>query len=128
MQQVRTTKYSTAVTHALQSLGHATNAEIIALIRREYPEVSETTIHRVTARMAEHGDIAFAPRDDHGAIRYDNNITAHDHFICTGCGGLRDIDVAEEIMPTIVSALGGCDVSGRLEIKGRCSTCRKKEN
>lgn len=123
MLATRTTKYTTAVIDTLSSLGHATNAEILEVLHKTYPDVSPTTIHRVTARLKELGKIAEAPADASGSMRYDANSKPHDHFICTGCGRMRDIDVADKLTPTISEALGGCKITGRLVMQGLCESC-----
>jgi len=125
MKTTRDTKYSKEVLAAIQKLGHATNAELHSILLATYPEVSATTIHRSSARLLERGLVAAAPADMQGAMRYDADITAHDHFICTKCGGIRDIDIAGDFIPKISKALGGCKVTGRLVINGSCESCLK---
>ena len=127
MPEQRASKYKTAVLEILQKHGHATNAELAKIMRVSYPNVNNTTVHRVTARLLDIGLIAQAPSNFDGSFRYDINTFAHDHFVCEGCGGLRDIDVAETLIPKIETALGGCKITGRLVIQGKCEMCNKKE-
>lgn len=122
----RDTKYSKELLTVISKLGHATNAELLVKINDVYPELSATTVHRASARLAERGKLGIAPSDMHGSMRYDANTEPHDHFVCTNCGGIRDIIVAESIIPTISSALGGCKITGRLLIQGSCETCLTK--
>lgn len=122
----RTTPQIKAVTEALQKLGHATNAQVLHLLKQEYPTLSPTTVHRITARLLERGALASAPADEQGAMRYDYNTNPHDHFICTNCGGMRDLDVSEALIPKISEALGGCSITGRLVIRGSCDVCMHK--
>ncbi len=126
MQAVRETKYTQAIIDVLAELGHGTNSDIATKLRESYPDVSDTTVHRATTRLAERGQISVGPRDIDGSLRYDANTEPHDHFICTGCRGIRDIDIAKEIMPIVQEALGGCGVDGRLEIKGLCIHCNER--
>jgi Fur family peroxide stress response transcriptional regulator len=123
----RETRYSKQITTLIAKLGHATNAEILKDLRSIYPDISATTVHRSSARLADRGVIALAPPDIHGSMRYDANIEPHDHFVCTNCGGIRDIDVAEKLTPEISKALGGCKITGRLLIHGSCETCLSKK-
>lgn len=46
----RQTKYSDAVLEALAVYRHATNGQILDFVKQLYPEVSVTTVHRITAR------------------------------------------------------------------------------
>jgi Fur family peroxide stress response transcriptional regulator len=129
MQATRSTKYTTEVKSIIKEYNHATNNQILKELRQTYPEVTATTVHRITARMAERGEISEAPLNMHGSLRYDSNTSDHDHFLCQSCGGIRDIDVASSVIPEISEALGGCKITGRLVINGSCETClvKKKE-
>jgi Fe2+ or Zn2+ uptake regulation protein len=122
----RETKYTKEIPIIVSKLGHASNADLLYELQKLFPDVSATTVHRSTARLAERGILGIAPSDSQGSMRYDANILPHDHFVCTNCGGIRDIVVAENIIPTISKALGGCKITGRLLIQGSCETCLKK--
>jgi Fur family transcriptional regulator, peroxide stress response regulator len=126
----RDTKYTHEIIKMIDSLGHVTNAKLLSELQKIYPDVSATTVHRSTSRLAERGLIAVAPPDNQGSMRYDANTNAHDHFVCNHCGGIRDLEVAETLIPTISKALGGCRITGRLLIQGSCETCinKQKEN
>lgn len=109
----------------MPALGHATNADLLKHVRLQFPEVSATTIHRATARLAERGSINVAPPTKDGSIRYDANIQPHDHFMCESCGLLRDADIKEFVAPTLEQHIGDCRISGRLTISGICKNCTK---
>lgn len=119
----RQTKYSKAVSEFLETKGHATNLQIQESLHKIYPELSATTVHRVTARLLEQNKLASAPPTSDGSMRYDHKTKPHDHFICTNCGGIRDIDVADKLIPLVSDALGGCKITGNLLIHGSCETC-----
>lgn len=123
----RNTKYSTAIADQLTKLQHATNAELLHALRQEFPELSATTVHRATARLAERGVIGTAPATQDGSMRYDANTSPHDHFVCLGCSTMRDLDVATELIPKIEESLGGCKISGRLLVSGTCKRCLENE-
>ena len=122
--QVRQSKYCTAILAEITRLGHATNAELLSAMRHYYPNVSATTVHRATTRLASRGEIGFAPSDTSGAMRYDAQVTPHDHFQCTQCGRLRDIDIVEHIRPMLQAAASDCIPTGRLTISGSCKKCK----
>lgn len=122
-QQSRDTKYSKEIISVMARLNHATNLEILRELQKTYPELSATTVHRSTSRLAERAKLNEAPPDNHGSMRFDANLKVHDHFVCTHCGGIRDIEVAEDLIPTISKALGGCKITGNLLIHGSCETC-----
>lgn len=121
--QCRQTKYRQAIITALESLGHATNTDLATIIRQSHPNVSDTTIHRATARLAGRGTISLAPPAPGNIIRYDANIKSHDHFQCSICGQLKDADFKDKIIPIIEPLITDCRISGRLTINGICKKC-----
>ena len=121
----RQTKYCNAIKNILVIKGHATNNELLRELRKAFPELSATTVHRATARLASRGEIASAPAAKDGSMRYDDNIKSHDHFLCNNCDTLRDTDVKEKITPILESSIGDCQISGRLTISGTCKNCIK---
>jgi Fur family peroxide stress response transcriptional regulator len=121
----RTTKYVYAVREHIQQVGHATNGELLAILRARYPDLSATTIHRITARMHERGELQLAPSGAANNLRYDANTEPHDHFMCEVCGVLRDATLSGELRPLIEQAIGdGCSISGSLTVSGICKHCK----
>lgn len=127
MPTLRQTKYTNAVRAAVTQLGHASNADIIKILRAEHPDISATTVHRITTRLHDSGQLTLAPNKEDGAMRYDCNTVPHDHFLCSGCDRVRDLHIAEQFIPRIEKALGGCKVTGKLVISGSCETCIKNK-
>ena len=121
----RQTKYCRAIESMLSTVGHATNAELLDELRKSYPDLSATTMHRATARLASRSEIALAPPASDGSMRYDTNTTPHDHFMCSSCGILRDTNIKDRITPILESSIGDCSISGRLTINGICKNCKE---
>lgn len=122
----RETKYTRAVRNQLKRRGHATNAELAGAIRNVYPGVSDTTIHRVTQRFYERGLVEIAPKASDGAVRYDNNNTRHDHFMCQGCNTLKDVLIPSAVRLQLQQLVDGCCLNGSLLIIGDCNKCKEK--
>lgn len=123
----RQTKYTTAVIDALAQLKHATNLELLQKVRRQYPEVSATTIHRVSARLRERGIIAGAPKPADGSVRYDTNPEAHHHFMCMYCGRVCDVPEtakARAIIKQLKELSADCAIAGTLTMQGVCTRCK----
>lgn len=108
----RQTKYCQAITAIMLRRGHASNAELLAELRQNFPGLSATTVHRATARLAARGELALAPTDHAGAMRYDANTSLHDHFSCSLCDRLVDTDIAERVSALLASSIEGCRISG----------------
>lgn len=124
----RQTKYATAVYDSLKALQHATNAEIIEAVQRTYPEVSATTIHRVTTRLKSRGIIGCAPKPDNGSERYDITPTPHHHFMCATCGRICDMpetDEARRVIVQLKNLSSECGLAGTLTLSGVCKKCEE---
>lgn len=124
---IRQTKYCTAIEQLLPRLGHATNAQLLDILRADFPALTATTVHRATARLAERGVIGTAPAALDGSMRYDADTVPHDHFMCSRCGMLRDARVKALVQPILEQHIAGCSVAGPLTIGGICSKCRDKK-
>lgn len=123
----RTTKYIAAVRKLMKRAGHATNVELLAKLRKQFPDVSATTLHRITSRMVERNELQLAPPEVGNVMRFDSNISRHDHFMCTRCKMLRDADLRTTIVPQIEQIIGDdCQISGRLTVTGLCSKCSEE--
>lgn len=126
----RQTKYVNVIIDTLTRLSHATNLELLREVQRTYPDVSATTIHRVTARLKERGRIGCAPKPTSGVERYDINPSDHHHFMCSRCSRLCDIPKtteSEKIMTQVRVLSTSCALAGTLTLQGICQLCTKKE-
>lgn len=127
MSTERMTKYVLAVQAYMHQAGHATNAQILGHLQHAYPELSATTVHRITTRMIERGQLAVAPSGNDKALRFDANTVSHDHFQCRGCDRLRDVSLPVSVFEAMQQQIGDCKVSGRLVVQGTCARCMEKE-
>ena len=109
----------------MRQLQHATNAELLLKLRRHFPAVSATTIHRATARLAERGELGIAPTDTRGSIRYDVQTKQHDHFVCQKCGDIKDIFIEPMTKSTLKTLLSKYAKMDSITICGVCNGCKK---
>lgn len=124
----RQTKYTSAVREVLEQLGHGTNRQIWEIVSRDYPEVSLTTIHRVTARLKTQGVIGCAPKTSKAEERYDANPTPHHHFMCSVCDRLCDFSESQQARTAIESLgelSGDCWLAEMVTLQGVCKKCAK---
>lgn len=126
--QNRTTKYTVAVLSFLQRQGHCTNLDIVEGLRQEFPELSKTTVHRVTSRLLSQGKIRSAPATHDNASRFDSNVLPHDHFRCNNCDRVRDIYVPHELLKSVQDQLGKCTIDGSVVISGVCGRCNGQKH
>ena len=123
----RQTKYSATVYDVLLKLRHATNIQILDAVRQKYPEVSATTVHRVTARLKSRGQIGCAPKPTNGSERYDITPEPHHHFMCVSCSGICDVPETEEarrVIEQLKELSGECALAGTLTLRGVCKKCK----
>ena len=123
----RQTKYATAVYDVLTELKHATNIQILEAVQKHFPEVSATTIHRVTARLKARGKIGCALKPTNGSERYDITPKPHHHFMCVSCSGICDVPETEEarrVIEQLKELSGECALAGTLTLRGVCKKCK----
>ena len=107
----------------MNKVGHASNADILQHLQHTYPELSATTVHRITTRMVERGELNQAPSSLDNVARFDAITKPHDHFRCTSCDRLRDIELPADMFDTIQAMMGDCKLNGRLVVQGSCNKC-----
>ena len=95
-------------------------------MRNIHPEVSDTTVHRITQRLCGDGIIGLAPPTKKGCLRYDIRKDDHDHFVCSDCDGLMDIKIADEMRKQIAHEISDCYIDGPLVVTGVCKKCQKR--
>jgi Fur family peroxide stress response transcriptional regulator len=96
-------------------------------VRKRLPTVSLDTVYRTLWLLLDLGVITTLgpPRE---RVRFDANMRAHHHFVCTHCGRARDFyspafDALK--VPAAVRAWGRVDRT-LVEVRGRCARCAKK--
>lgn len=119
---MKNTPQTKLVFDTVQKLGHATNQQILDVIRSEMPELSITTVHRITKRLVEGGMAQYAPSKD-GVAVVDANTANHHHFVCGSCHGVIDIDLPEYLVEQVQEQIGDNIAAGGLTINGSCAAC-----
>lgn len=123
----RNSKYVQAVYAEISKHGHITNAEILEKLSTEYPNLSATTVHRITARLLECGKIKLVPSGPDSGRRFDITLTPHCHFRCKYCDELRDADFDDEVWDFARKKFGDeyTDFDD-LTVTGTCRKCRRQ--
>ena len=113
---------SDATLTALRELGHATNLQIHELMTASMPRLTVQSVHRITARLLEQGEIGLAPSDGRNVV-LDARNDIHDHFVCTSCGGIIDLELPDDVIAGIQDQLGRNLVRDGITIRGLCENC-----
>ena len=106
---------------------HPTADMVYEGVRKDYPKISLGTVYRNLMLMKDIGKIRTVEVGD-GAIHFDPNVSAHDHFICSCCGKVIDID-GEDIAR--IKELASRNFGGRIDgysafFYGICEECIAK--
>lgn len=71
---------------------HPTADTIYAGVRDEYPNISLGTVYRNLMVLRDTGKIRTVDVGD-GVIHFDADTSEHNHFICTRCGRVEDLEM-----------------------------------
>ena len=123
-QKTRESKYCKLLRSIVARGGHWTNAQLLDELRVLYPDLSATTVHRITLRLAERQELRIAPQTHDGAVRYEARLDEHDHFVCAECDAIHDIHVARSVIETLQTTIKNCNPSGPMIIQGLCGSCQ----
>ncbi len=106
---------------------HPTAEDIFAALRREYPNISYTTVYNILKSMLRIGGIQELVIDRE-RIHYDPNTSLHHHALCIKCGKIIDV-----IMPVKTLKLPGkisaqfIPTSFQIYFYGKCRDCEIKD-
>ena len=107
---------------------HPTADTVYSCLREEYPNISLGTVYRNLALLADLGEISKISTGS-GADHYDGNVQHHQHFICTHCHQVYDIQM-ENI--DIIMVIAARIFPGHIETYcanffGVCEECMKAQ-
>jgi Fur family peroxide stress response transcriptional regulator len=97
-------------------------------VRKRIPSLSLDTVYRTLHLFEDHGLVTRVSYPGDRA-RFDANSDHHHHFVCTECGLISDFYSAELDRfspPKEVSDVGEV-TAVRVELRGVCKACRKKQ-
>lgn len=125
---MRITPQTTAVLEALTQLEHATNAALLTAVKSQFPELSATTIHRITKRLVQEKRIGQLRSPLDGTFLFDANPVAHYHFGCWPCGKVQDIKLSTGVIAELQTAIGKDILTDSFAIIGINATCPMHKN
>ena len=110
-----------------ESEDHLTAAEIFTRAQKLLPKISYATVYNSLRYLKEEGllgEVTFG----NASSRYDRETARHDHAICTACGKLLDIDLAEtmNLMKAAARRSRFKPESIHLTLVGLCPDCSGK--
>ena len=120
---LRMTHQTKQVLFSARKLGHATNAAIQHDVQTQLPDLSATTVHRITTRLIENGLLALGP-ELKGSRIIDANVMPHDHFVCEQCDGIKDVIISDHSRRELQQQVDALMLQSRLTITGDCTQCK----
>ena len=100
---------------------HPTADVVHAAVTREMPSVSLRTVYGVLNDLAAMGELV-ALDVGTGSTRFDPNVDAHHHLVCTSCGRVRDI----RAVPVALPRVDGFTIDdAEVVFRGRCDACSR---
>lgn len=107
----------------LNSNEHLTADNIYDRLKVDNPNLSLGTVYRNLTLLEENGYIKKIniPGDP---VRFDGNITKHQHFVCESCGRIIDIEYDDDDMELLSKKTSFEVNSMYLVLRGICNKCR----
>jgi Fur family transcriptional regulator, stress-responsive regulator len=113
------------VLSAVHDHPHADTDSIIAVVRRDYGDVSHQAVYDVLRALTAAGLVRrFQPTGS--AARYEARVgDNHHHFVCRSCGAIVDVDCAVGYSPCLTASDGSGYEIDEAEVIywGRCPEC-----
>ncbi|MCH8011420.1 MAG: transcriptional repressor [Candidatus Marinimicrobia bacterium] len=105
---------------------HPTADWIYERVRTQIPNISLGTVYRNLRQLVDN-DLIHA-RTVNGMVHYDGNLGDHQHFYCTDCGILYDLDLSlEDFVSEITENLGHVIHECDLQFNGICNSCQQEQ-
>jgi len=106
---------------------HPTAEQVYAAVRKDLPQISRMTVHRILGTFVSLGLLAKTCHPG-SAARYDPNLHQHHHLVCLDCG--RIIDVEDPRLDKLpwpkVRPQEFTIQDYNVHFRGRCARCRQK--
>lgn len=101
---------------------HPTADEIFSALSPDLPTLSRTTVYNTLKLLTAKGAVLCLDIDPKNA-HYDGDISRHGHFLCKGCGCIRDISLKDRDFPILACPEDLRVTEALLYLKGYCASC-----
>ncbi|MFJ3923347.1 Fur family transcriptional regulator [Streptomyces sp. NPDC090022] len=105
---------------------HLTADEVHARAAERLPEISRATVYNALGELVLLGEVVELSTDGR-AKRYDpNGHRPHHHLVCSGCGTIRDVRTAGDLLADLPAAerFGFTVAKAEVTYRGLCPACR----
>lgn len=103
---------------------HPSADTVYAAVSRDIPNLSLGTVYRNLSKLCADG--AAQKFEVDGCDRFDGDVRAHAHFVCTRCGAVSDIftDYGAWLKDDAERKTGGSVSACAVVFRGVCAACR----
>ena len=129
MERRNFSKKRAAVLEMIRSTKSHPSADwVYAQLKEAYPKLSLATVYRNIAEFKEAGEICSVAVVN-GVDRVDGDTSQHQHFVCTHCGAVIDLELVlnEADINAQISAQGLRPERLGLTVYGECGRCLKSK-
>jgi Fe2+ or Zn2+ uptake regulation protein len=102
---------------------HPTAESVHATVLAEMPNVSLRTVYGVLNDLAAMGEVLTLDMGT-GSTRFDPNVDAHHHLVCTRCGKVRDVHASYPLTVPVGADQGFAIDAAEVVFRGLCDTCQ----
>ncbi len=107
---------------------HPTADVVYMNVRQQYPNISLGTVYRNLTLLSDIGEILRLRVGD-GVDHFDANASPHNHFVCSDCGSVIDLEM--DAIPDITN-IASENFTGRVDghvtyFYGLCPLCYKEK-
>jgi Fur family peroxide stress response transcriptional regulator len=127
MKKYHKTAQRAAIMNYLKNNKHHPNIiDIYKNVSKKLSTISMTTVYNTIDLLKKDGLIHELPVRNVEGMRFDSNLTPHDHLICSICGTIFDIeiDVDRSLMLTEKQQQGFKINEVSINVYGVCSNCK----
>jgi len=106
-----------------ESTQHPTAEQVYQAVRADLPAIGRGTVYRNLTKLVSAGSVRLVHVHDRSA-RYDARLDPHDHFLCTRCAMLLDVERGQSKVRSAGARMRGHRVEDRsLTYFGMCRCC-----
>ena len=123
-------KQRESIKHYLMTTKEHPTADMVYMhVKKDFPNISLGTVYRNLNLLTDIGEAVKIATPD-GGDRFDGRVEPHNHFLCTMCGQLLDLELdmnsIEEVNRLAAENFDGIIRSSSTLFYGECSDCIKK--
>ena len=107
---------------------HPNITDIYNNVSKKLSTISMTTVYNTMDLLKKDGLVHELPAHNGEGIRFDSNVTPHDHLICSICGKIVDIDINFDHSSMLnEEQKNGFEINEvSLNVLGVCPNCKEK--